>query len=104
MKIQLDTLAKTIKLENDVLLGDFFEKIMTILPNDSWKEFKLITKTKIEWRNPYPIIVKEIQPWIYPTQPSVPTWPWWLPHTICEADNNITKWEYNPGVYNIELQ
>jgi len=108
MKLQLDTTAKTIKLEEGVLLGEFFEKIMVILPNDSWKEFKLLAETKIEWINPYPIIIKEIQPWVYPSYPVYPvypTYPWitWY-GTTGEARGEIPAYTYNAGVYNIDIQ
>ncbi len=102
MKIQLDTTEKTIKLENDVLLGDFFERITTILPGDSWKEFKLLTETKIEWASP--IIIEKTHPWIYPSIPYEP-YPYrpWI--TWCGDSVGDTKpaYIYNSGVYNIEL-
>jgi hypothetical protein len=105
MKLQLDTTAKTIKIENDVLLGEFFEKIMVILPNDSWREFKLLTETKIKWGSP--IIIKDY-----------PTYPWW-PQTPYEPypyhpwitygeTTKVTEekpyYTFNAGIYNIDLQ
>jgi hypothetical protein len=111
MKIQLDTTNKTIKVESNILLGEFIDKIKTILPKREWRRFTLIPDVIIsDWINPIFI------PWsipvvpVYPyTTPVYPYYPW----ITCETSE--TKYfdgqkssgmsiEYNPGVYNIEIQ
>jgi hypothetical protein len=111
MKIQLDTTNKTIKVEGFILLGEFIDKIKVILPKKEWKTFILIPDVIISnWINP--III----PWsipvvpVYPyTTPVYPYYPW----ITCETSE--TKYsngqissgisvEYNPGIYNIEIQ
>jgi len=110
MKIQLDTTNKTIKVEGNILLGEFIDKIKTILPKKEWKTFTLIPETIInEWINP--IVIPWIVPTypIYPTYPTYPYYPWITCQTSETKYNNgqvstgITV-EYNPGIYNIELQ
>lgn len=74
MKIQIDTTAKILKIEESVNLGDFIEFLSALFPNDAWKEFKLETKVITNWNSPI-VIERErpawpsIQPWItYLTQ------------------------------------
>ncbi len=68
MKIQLDYDAKIITLEDNVNLGDFFEKIKKILPD--FKKWKLETKTVINWNNP--ITIPYIPSAPYPYTPHNP--------------------------------
>lgn len=65
MKLQLDTTAKTIKIEKSINLGELTESLEKLLPNGLWKEFKLETNSIIEWRNPVIIdrYVPYRQPW-----------------------------------------
>ena len=71
MKIQLDYDTKTITLEDNVNLGEFFDKIKNILPD--FKEWKLETKTVINWNNPITIPYNPYVPNPYPYNP----YPWW---------------------------
>ena len=76
MKIQLDTSSKTIKLESDVNLNDFYNMLKKLLPNNEWKKFKLQTNVTINnWSNP--IIIEKHQPY----------YPWWYNNgvTYCNA-------------------
>ena len=41
MKIQLDTINKTITIEEDTNLHDFYEQLNSLLPNGLWREFTL---------------------------------------------------------------
>jgi hypothetical protein len=63
MKIQIDTEAKTIKLEGQVSLAEFVEKIKKLFPENAWKDYKLEANTVIQnWTNP--IVIREYP--IYP--------------------------------------
>jgi hypothetical protein len=96
MKIQLDTTNKTIKIEESVNLNELFELLNKILPNDTWKEFKLETNTIINWNSTPIIIKKEI--W--------PTYPWWQQPQVM-YNNKLTnpysvQDKLEQGNYNIE--
>lgn len=110
MKIQLDTITKTIKIEESILLGEFIDKIKLILPKKEWRQFTIVPEILSNWINP--III----PWTIPavpyypyTPPVYPYYPW----ITCEtskttyADRQIssgTSIDYKPGIYNIEIQ
>jgi len=100
MRIQIDTENKTIKLESEVSLDEFFKMIKKLLPNDSWKEFKLLTDSIIYWTNPYPIIIKKYKPY------TPPNYPWYSPHHVfpyTTGDPLPEKPELISGIYNIEI-
>ena len=63
MKIQIDDTEKTIKIEGNVNLGEFIDKITKLLPE--WKEYTLETNTIINnWSSP--IIIRDYintNPW-----------------------------------------
>ena len=66
MKLQLDTVGKTITLESNVQLSELVKHLDKLLPKDSpfghWKEFYLQTNTVINnWANPI-----YVQPTLYP--------------------------------------
>lgn len=100
MKIQIDFDNKIIKLENNVNLKDFFDKVKNILSKD-WEKFTLETNTTINnWSNP--IIIKDSYP-DYPTYPDYPHYPfitWQTEATsLCSSkDEQVTS-----GTYNFEL-
>lgn len=50
MKIQLDTINKTIQIEEDVNLHDFYEQINGLLPSGLWRDFTLKVGKIVEWR------------------------------------------------------
>lgn len=56
MKIQLDTNAKTIKVEEDVNLSELISKLKKLLPKGEWKEYTLQSNTTIQWYT-YPYII-----------------------------------------------
>lgn len=77
MKLQLDTNAKTIKVEEDVNISELISKLKKLLPKGEWKEYTLHSNTKIEWYS-YPIITYDyIRPW------------WENPVVTCDT-NNLT--------------
>lgn len=96
MKIQIDFDNKIIKLENNVNLKEFFDKIKNVLSED-WEKYTLETNTVINnWSNP--IIIKDYVPYTpYPTYPAYPHHPFWCGTTNTIADNLQT------GTYNFEL-
>lgn len=52
MKLKIDFDKKVIELEDRVNLGEFFDKIVTLFPRGSFKEFTLEVSTTINWTNP----------------------------------------------------
>ena len=97
MKIQLDTTAKTIKVEESVNLGELTTALEKLLPEGLWKEFKLETATVINWGSYQPIIIRDY------TNP----YPWWKTCIITYANQESShqKWyigdNLNSGVYNV---
>jgi hypothetical protein len=68
MKIQLDFAEKSIKLEDNVNLGEFTKKIKKLIPD--WADWTLTTNTIIHnWTNP--IVIDPVYPGPdqYPWQP-----------------------------------
>ena len=87
MKIQLDTTAKTIRIEEPVNLGEFIELLdKQILPDGHWKEFKLETQTIIGWVNP--VIINPINPCPYP----------WYDQPYYTTNSQLVS-----GVYNVDV-
>ena len=101
MKIQLDTTNKTITIEEDVNLHDFYEELNSLLPGGLWREFSLKISSIRNWENPITITPNPtIGPNIWgPTRnsfpPVTPTHPqiWYTTGT-----DNISL---NDGIYNI---
>lgn len=54
MKIQLDTEAKEIRIEESVLLSELINTLEGLLPNGLWKEYKLVVTIIQNWS--YPIV------------------------------------------------
>ena len=105
MKLQIDTTEKTIKIEEEINLGELTDKLEKLLPNGEWREYKLLQSVmKLEsvfdkkWElpsvrpfkqpyiNPFKPIVQPDIP--YTTQPNTPF------YTTCQGDN---------GKYNLEV-
>ncbi len=103
MKIQIDTIAKKVSLEESVNLKELIEMLSKLLPDDLWKEFTLETHTVINWTSP--VIIKEYPNWPY-MQPYNPN-PWinpitpWI--TYC-TDGNTSSYQLNNGTYQIDCQ
>lgn len=65
MKIQIDTTAKTIKLESCEKLSALFDFLTSFFPNGEWEDYTLQTNTTIvNWGNP--IIVRPTPIWVNP--------------------------------------
>lgn len=71
MKIKIDTTNKTIHIEEDINLGEFFDKLSVLFGNDAWREYELRVATIYNWVNPITI------PW--PTTPINPIVPIYQP-------------------------
>ena len=66
MKIQIDTIAKTIKVEGRVKLADLFDQLQSFFPNGEWEDYDIETNTVIQWSNPIVIerdIYRHVWPW-----------------------------------------
>ena len=99
MKIQLDTTNMTIKIEEDINLGELYTMLDKMLPQKEWQSFKLLTNVKLEWVNP---IV--IHAWTNPYR-----YPWWQPLSPIvyptQYDSNpctITQLNLSQGTFNID--
>lgn len=93
MKIQLDTKAKVIRLEDKVLLKDLVVTLEKLLPKKEWHTFTLETDTVINgWS--LPIITREYKPWTYP---------WYISENTHYANGENNKvGALADGSYNIE--
>ena len=108
MKIQLDTALKIIRIEETVNLGELIDLLESMLPNGTWKEFKIETQNIINWKDPFVIPYKPqpipipVQPYPsipYPNTPYPTPMPWWeLPYTICSSDRKLVN-----GTFNIDV-
>lgn len=88
MKIQLDTVNKTIVIEEKVNLKDFVELVKNLLPNNMWEEYSLECKVITNWSNP----------WTYPITPSpMPIGPYYSPTPWVTTSETTSD-----GIYNIE--
>jgi hypothetical protein len=101
MKLVLDTVQKTIKIEESVNLGELIETLEIMLPMGVWKEFTLETNTQIVWKSP--IIFKEYirtSP-LYP----YPTFPWYnpIPQITYTNEGILGASQLQTGTYCIEV-
>ena len=97
MKIQLDTIQKTIKLESSVKLQELFDTLNKLLPGGQWAEFTLETNTIINWSNP--IVINPVTPWW--ERPYIS--PYWSVTCGTTPANTTQESIYNAGTYNIEI-
>jgi hypothetical protein len=101
MRIQLDTTAKTVKVEGTVALSELMETIERLLPDNTWKEFKLESNTVIQhWHQPIYVQPYVHAPYTYP----------WITYTngLTTGSNTVTTtgsdtFTYTSGTYNIEV-
>ena len=73
MKIQIDTNAKTIKVEGRVKLADLFDQLQKFFPNGEWEEYEIETDTAI-----------------YSTSPYQHNYPYFVSRTALSGTSNIT--------------
>ena len=53
MKIQIDTINKTVKIESTVLLSDLIDLMRKLFPDGDWKEWHIEANSTIYWTTPY---------------------------------------------------
>jgi hypothetical protein len=93
MRIQLDTIKKTITIEEDVNLHEFYEELNAILPGGLWREFTLKVGEIRGWD-----IKTYTTPNSFPPDPYPPTYP-----QIWYTNQNGTDISLNEGIYNITI-
>jgi hypothetical protein len=116
MKLQIDTIAKTIKVEGTVNLLELVETLERLLPAGVWKTFSLETNVTIIWNAP-----QVIQPVIYPVWPYYPWWhqpsiiyggitcgdgittPPGTEYTLTNDCGELKTYTLAKGTYNIEI-
>ncbi|MFA5431973.1 MAG: hypothetical protein WC319_03760 [Candidatus Paceibacterota bacterium] len=91
MKIQFDTTAKTIKIEEQVNLGELIMKLEMLLPNGQWKEYSLEVSIIYNWG--YPVVITEPIPFVNPWLPF-----WQQPIITCGTSNYSDN-----GIYNVQI-
>lgn len=110
MKLQIDTNAKVIRIEEAVNFYELCQMVKKLFPNDMWKEFNIETTVIQNWTSP--IIIKEYP--IYPVNPYPmnPLQPPFLPYIHCQSGihtengygSHRTTYGLNPGVFNVDCQ
>lgn len=111
MKIQIDTIAKTLKVEQDVKLEELVAALDKLLPGE-WKNFTLQTNITWQWANPIVITPHYHRP--YWAQP------WYVGdrNVTCQSDDkmlvdgnihNALNFQSPPsglkaGVFNVEYK
>jgi hypothetical protein len=97
MKLQLDTVAKTVKVEGTVNLKEFYDTLTKLLPDGQWKEYTLEANTTIvNWQNP--VVIDRWHP--------APYYPWYGSPIYCSssttnADNLLNT--STQGTYCLEV-
>ena len=110
MKLQIDTTARTIKIEESVNLGALIETLEGLLPGEQYKKFTLEVTVITNWTSPViiekPIVWPTVQPQVIPGNiPSYPSYPW-----ITCGNSGTTELSMqahctlNNGVYNIDIK
>ena len=89
MKLQIDTLAKTIKVDETVKIVELIKVIKKLLP-DEWQSYSLETGITFNWYNPIPWYYN--QPWTLPAAPAFD------PYKVT-CDNNGYS---STSIYNVE--
>lgn len=91
MKLQLDTVDKTIKIEADIVLSELTETLEKLLPKGEWKKFTLQTNTIINnWNSP--VVIEKYYP---------RTYPWYVGVQYLAGGNNNTI-SLKSGTYNVQ--
>lgn len=75
MRLQIDTNAKTIKVEQTVKIKELISAIKKLLPEE-WEDYSLETGTVIYWPS-YPVIRYDSIPYVNPI------WKW--PEVTCSS-------------------
>ena len=109
MKIQINTDLKTITIESNVNLKEFYDQIQLMLPSGSWEQFTLVQSLISNWSQPIYIPYQKppCNPW------TDPVWYQQLPYVTCDTNTgtgsassgiNVTSnFNLKSGIYNVEL-
>lgn len=103
MKIQIDTVNKTLQIEEDVNLHDFIEQINGILPNGGWREYTLKVGVIEKFVNPITITphtpINPYQPTGVPnTNPYDP-----IPNQIWYGTTTGDSGDFTNGIINYNI-
>jgi hypothetical protein len=96
MKLQVDTNAKTIKIEGQVQFKDLIKTLKKLLPKE-WMDYSLDGSSITYWYNP--ITWYPYQPWVWPSDPIV-TYHTGTPPRQLEGTSSVTTAN---SIYNIEV-
>ena len=96
MKLQLDTVNKTITLEEKVKLSELFDLLEKLFPDGKWKDYKLESKQIINWTSP--IVIEKSRGWW--ETPLNPTWVYDPSNTAF----SINPYEFQSGTYNFDVR
>jgi hypothetical protein len=72
MKLEIDTVNKTVKIADQVNLNDLVTMVKGLFPDGQWKEYSILTNVEIVWSNPI---------WVDPAPAVNPCYPWQNPFT-----------------------
>jgi len=102
MKIQIDTVKKTVKVEESVNLGQFIKGIKKMLPG--WEQFTLDTSHIFGWTSPV-MIPYDPYPWWRKEQPR---YPWIIYGSTADGTSYMAEQEgitakVAAGTYCLEL-
>ena len=107
MKLQIDTKQKTIKVEENVNIEEFYKVIKKMFPNDVWKQFTLKTNTVINYS---PWIIWRYENPYFPDPSTADLYPWYkYEYTTSDGTvNGVTPenggaftYKIEEGLYNI---
>ena len=98
MNIQLDTINKTIKLDQNIKFNELFEALNMLFPKGEWQEFTLIAHSIIyQYSNPI-----YIRPIVDPTPYWYGTLPWIKCLDMNDSINN-SRFEVTSGIFNVSM-
>lgn len=104
MKLQIDTKNKTIKVDEEVNLGELSEVLLKLFPKLEWKEYKLVPNIVIQEKTLYPD-TNPLTPSPWTTPETGRPWWQWFPDTVTYTADQINgmKIDEIQTVYNIEI-
>lgn len=90
MKLQIDTVNKTLKIEEAVNLNELIDALDKLFPNQEWKGYKLESTIINNWSNP--IVIDR-----WPYNP-YPNYPWITYGTSTGNELVLTDQVYNVSI------
>ena len=81
MKLQIDTKAKTIKVEEAVTIAELVFELELLIPKEDWPSYTIEMNTVVVHESP---LTTPQSPYVWPSSPTtVP--PWWPPYITCNT-------------------